>query len=130
MRNLILLLSVVVVASHLSFQAPSVHAQACTDDYMTIDTFVGTIVEIVPAPEPFSSADMLLEGPDNCSPLLMQVLKADAAQCRIGDKRAASLSPIREPRLEHRSCAQHLYAARRRLFLRPVRNLRITFMPC
>jgi hypothetical protein len=29
---------------------------------------------------------MLLKGPDNCSPMWMQVLKRDAAQCRIGDR--------------------------------------------
>jgi hypothetical protein len=65
--------------------APTV-AQTCTDDYMTIDTFQGTLREVAVAPEPFSSADLILDGPKDCSPLLMQVLKSDAAQCRIGDR--------------------------------------------
>src|SRR5262245_29892686 len=86
MRNLLLLASAIAVAAHLVVQTSWVHAQICTDDYMTIDTFYGSILEIVPAPEPFASADILLKGPDNCSPLWMQVLKSDAAQCRIGDR--------------------------------------------
>jgi hypothetical protein len=60
-------------------------AQTCTDDYMTIDTFRGTLRDVAAAPEPFSSADLILDGPKDCTPLLMQVLKSDAAQCRIGD---------------------------------------------
>lgn len=61
-------------------------AQVCVDDYATVEIYVGTILEIVPAPEPFSSADLLIKGPDYCSPLWMQVLKSDAAQCRVGDR--------------------------------------------
>ena len=86
MRVLTSVLSSVVIAA-LGLALPTAtKAQVCTDDYMTVDTFLGTILEIVPAPEPFLSADMLLKGPDNCSPMWMQVLKADAAQCRIGDR--------------------------------------------
>jgi hypothetical protein len=77
--------SIAVAALVLSSPQAS-RAQVCTDDYTTIDTFYGTILEIVPAPEPFISADMLLKGPDNCTPMWMQVLKRDALQCRIGDK--------------------------------------------
>jgi hypothetical protein len=86
MRKLILALSPAVLAAHLVFPSSPTTAQTCTDDYMTVDTISATILEIVPAPEPFASADMLLKGPDNCSPLWMQVLKADSAQCRIGDR--------------------------------------------
>jgi hypothetical protein len=84
MRVLTLVLCSLVAAAHVP--STEAKAQVCTDDYMTVDTFFGTIIDIVPAPEPFVSADMLLKGPDNCSPMWMQVLKADAAQCRIGDR--------------------------------------------
>ena len=86
MRALTLVLCSTVIAARVFVPSTATNAQVCTDDYMTIDTFYGTIVEIVPAPEPFSSADMLLKGPENCTPMWMQVLKSDAAQCRIGDR--------------------------------------------
>ena len=86
MPVLTLPLAAIAVAAFVLASPSATQAQACTDDYMTIDTFYGTIVEIVPAPEPFVSADMLLKGPENCTPMWMQVLKRDAAQCRIGDK--------------------------------------------
>jgi uncharacterized OB-fold protein len=86
MRVSILLSAPIAVAALVLSSPSAIRAQVCTDDYMTIDTFYGTILEIVPAPEPFVSADMLLKGPDNCTPMWMQVLKRDAAQCRIGDK--------------------------------------------
>jgi hypothetical protein len=81
----LLLSSIAAVALGLA-SPPATRAQVCTDDYMTVDTFYGTILEIVPAPEPFVSADMLLKGPDNCTPMWMQVLKRDASQCRVGDR--------------------------------------------
>jgi hypothetical protein len=77
--------SIVVLARALAPSAVE-SAQVCTDDYMTVDTFYGTILEVVPAPDPFSSADIRLKGPQNCTPMWMQVLKSDAAQCRIGDR--------------------------------------------
>jgi len=81
------LLPTAIAAAALVLASPSAtRAQVCTDDYMTVDTFYGTILDIVPAPEPFISADLLLKGPDNCTPMWMQVLKRDAAQCRVGDK--------------------------------------------
>jgi hypothetical protein len=86
MRVLTLSLATIAVTALVLSSPAAIRAQVCTDDYMTIDTFYGTILEIVPAPEPFVSADMLLKGPDNCSPMWMQVLKRDAAQCRIGDR--------------------------------------------
>ena len=86
MRVLTLVLSSIAAAALVLSSPSATRAQVCTDDYMTVDTFYGTILEIVPAPEPFSSADMLLKGPDNCSPMWMQVLKSEAAQCRIGDR--------------------------------------------
>ena len=69
----------------LGSRAP-IEAQTCTEDYVTVETVHGTIVEIVPAPEPFVSADIRLDVPAKCTPLWLQVLKSDAAQCRIGDK--------------------------------------------
>jgi hypothetical protein len=86
MRALILLLSSLVVAACAVVPSAGMNAQVCTDDYMTVDTFSGTILEIVPAPEPFASADVFLKGPENCTPLWMQVLKSEAAQCRVGDR--------------------------------------------
>ena len=86
MRALTVVLSLIVIAACVSGPPAMTQAQVCTDDYMTVDTFYGTILEIVPAPEPFSSADMVLKGRANCTPLWMQVLKSDAAQCRIGDR--------------------------------------------
>jgi len=86
MRALTLVLCSIIAAAHGLVPSTVANAQVCTDDYMTVDTFFGTILEIAPAPEPFVSADMLLKGPDKCTPMWMQVLKADAAQCRIGDR--------------------------------------------
>lgn len=86
MRVLTLLLSSIAVVALVLSSPSATRAQVCTDDYMTVDTFYGTVLDIVPAPDPFVSADMLLKGPDNCTPMWMQVLKRDAAQCRIGDK--------------------------------------------
>ena len=65
--------------------AAPAEAQFCTDDYITVETIVGTIIEIAPAPDPFQSADIFIEGPARCTRMWMQVLKKDAAQCRIGD---------------------------------------------
>jgi hypothetical protein len=61
-------------------------AQACSDDYISVETIMGTILSIDPAPEPFQSADIFISGPDPCKRLWMQVLKTDAAQCRVGDR--------------------------------------------
>jgi hypothetical protein len=85
MRALVLVLSALVIAACALFPSRP-NAQVCTDDYATVDTWYGTILDIVPAPEPFSSADMRLKGPENCTPMWMQVLKSDAVQCRLGDK--------------------------------------------
>jgi hypothetical protein len=85
MRALILALFSLVIAARVFGPSTARSAQVCTDDY-TVETFYGTILEVVPAPEPFSSADILLKGPENCALLWMQVLKSDAAQCRIGDR--------------------------------------------
>lgn len=63
--------------------APS-HAQSCADDYLTIETIRGTIIDIRPAPAPFKSADIYLSGPAPCTRVWMQVLKKDAERCRIG----------------------------------------------
>ena len=60
------------------------HGDSCADDFVTIETVRGTIIEIKPAPEPFRSADIFLSGPQPCTRMWMQVLKVDAEQCRIG----------------------------------------------
>lgn len=59
-------------------------AQSCADDYLTIETIRGTIIDIKPAPEPFRSADIYLSGPAPCTTMWMQVLKQDTGNCRIG----------------------------------------------
>jgi hypothetical protein len=82
------LASLVLVAALLP--APPSRAQFCSDDYVTIDTIVGTILEIQSAPEPFKSADIFLSGPERCARMWMQVLKRDAEQCRVGDRVEAS----------------------------------------
>ena len=86
MHVLTLVLFSIVILARVFASSAATSAQVCTDDYMTVDTFYGTILEVVPAPDPFSSADILLKGPENCTPMWMQVLKSDAAQCRIGDR--------------------------------------------
>ncbi len=86
MRVLPLVLFSIVIGARIFAPSAGRSAQVCTDDYMTVDTFYGTILEVVPAPDPFSSADILLKGAENCTPMWMQVLKSDAAQCRIGDR--------------------------------------------
>jgi hypothetical protein len=65
------------------FPAPAQHA--CANDYLTIQTITGTIMEIKPAPEPFRSADIDITGPAPCERLWMQVLKRDADLCHVGD---------------------------------------------
>ncbi len=57
---------------------------SCADDYVTIETIRGTIIDIKPAPEPFQSADIYLSGPPPCNTMWMQVLKADAENCQVG----------------------------------------------
>jgi hypothetical protein len=64
----------------------SIEAQTCSEDFVTIETVYGTIAEIVPAPDPFVSADIRLSVAAKCTPLWMQVLKSDAAQCLVGDR--------------------------------------------
>jgi hypothetical protein len=58
---------------------------ACADDYLTIETVRGTILEIKPAPEPFKTADIFFTGPSPCDRMWMQVLKTDAERCRAGN---------------------------------------------
>jgi hypothetical protein len=57
---------------------------ACADDYFTVETIHGTILEIKPAPEPFKTADIHFSGPPPCEQMWMQVLKTDAVPCRVG----------------------------------------------
>jgi hypothetical protein len=62
----------------------SAQAQSCVDDYLTIEMVSGTILDIKPAPDPFKTADIYFTGPTPCYRMWMQVLKPDAAPCRIG----------------------------------------------
>lgn len=77
-----------LTAAGILFLAPPAPAtgQTCTEDYVTVETVHGTIAEIVQAPEPFVSADIRLDVAAKCTPLWLQVLKTDVAQCRIGDR--------------------------------------------
>ena len=67
-----------------SMRSTPLRAQSCVDDYLTIETVSGTILEIRPAPEPFKTADIYFTGPSPCDRMWMQVLKPDAARCRVG----------------------------------------------
>src|SRR5215470_14539304 len=68
-----------------SIRSTPLHAQSsCADDYLTIEMVRGTILEIQPAPEPFKTADIFFTGPSPCDRMWMQVLKPDAARCRVG----------------------------------------------
>jgi hypothetical protein len=86
MHALTFVLCFIVIAARVLGPSAATGAQVCTDHYKTVDTFYGTILEIVPAPAPFSTADIRLSSPASCAPLWMQVLKSDAARCRIGDR--------------------------------------------
>jgi hypothetical protein len=79
---------ILLILGSLAVLCPSwrASAQGCSDDYVTIDTVLGTIVAIDLAPEPFKSADIFIAGPQPCTRMWMQVLKTDAAQCRVGDR--------------------------------------------
>ncbi|HEX3483574.1 MAG TPA: hypothetical protein VHT51_00850 [Micropepsaceae bacterium] len=70
----------------LSAAAPTPPPQraACADDYLTVETLRGIILEIKPAPDPFKTADIHFSGPHPCEDVWIQVLKADAARCREG----------------------------------------------
>ena len=74
-------LAVTLLALHPGQRA---NAQSCADDFVTVETIRGTIIDIKPAPEPFRSADIYLSGPKPCTAVWMQVLKPDAEKCRIG----------------------------------------------
>ena len=64
--------------------APPPLRAACADDYLTIETVRGIIIEIKPAPEPFKTSDIYFSGPPPCDRMWMQVLKTDASRCRVG----------------------------------------------
>ena len=42
-------------------------ADSCSNDYVTVETIRGTIMDIKPAPEPFPTADIYLSGPPPCA---------------------------------------------------------------
>ena len=97
MRAVMLVLSSAVLAAQPLFPPLPAAAQACTDDDMSIDRIAATILEIVPAPEPFVSADIRLKGAVDCPRLWMYVLKSEAAECRIGDRVDARGIVVRDP---------------------------------
>lgn len=76
----------IALAMALAVAQPSqrVRADSCANDFVTIETIRGTIIDIKPAPEPFRSADIYLSGPAPCTAMWMQVLKQDAEKCRVG----------------------------------------------
>jgi hypothetical protein len=84
-----LVLVILASLALLRLPEPAGAQGVCSDDYVSIETLVGTIIEIDPAPDPFKSADIFIAGPAPCTRMWMQVLKIDAAQCRIGDRVAA-----------------------------------------
>jgi hypothetical protein len=83
MRLVLMLLAAIAI---LSPPAPSLAQVVCSDDYVSIETVIGTIIEIDLAPDPFKSADIFIAGPEPCTRMWMQVLKVDASQCRVGDR--------------------------------------------
>jgi hypothetical protein len=50
---------------------PPTAARSCADDYATVETIRGTIIDIKPAPEPFQSTDIYLTGPAPCTRMWM-----------------------------------------------------------
>ncbi|HEY4265120.1 MAG TPA: hypothetical protein VGM72_07375 [Micropepsaceae bacterium] len=82
MRRFVPILACFVAAG--SMPAQPARGASCADDYLTIETVRGRILEIKPAPEPFKTADIYFSGPSPCDRIWMQVLKTDAARCRAG----------------------------------------------
>lgn len=76
-----LALAVTVFAAHPANRA---QADSCANDFVTVETIRGTIIDIRPAPEPFRTSDIYLSGPVPCAAMWMQVLKPDADKCHIG----------------------------------------------
>jgi hypothetical protein len=83
MRIAVFLIAVLIVGCALP--ARLARAQSCQDDYVTIETIRGTIIDIKAAPDPFRTADIYLSGPTPCDHIWMQVFKTDASRCQIGD---------------------------------------------
>jgi hypothetical protein len=83
MRGIALLVLALVLVGSPGIR--TARAQSCADDYVTIETVRGTIIEIKPAPEPFKTADIFFSGPSPCDRMWMQVLKTDAERCRVGN---------------------------------------------
>ena len=79
------LAAIVLAATSLAAHRPNPGpAQACADDYVTIENIRGMIMDIKLAPEPFRTADIYLSGPAPCTRMWMQVRKSDSGKCRIG----------------------------------------------
>jgi len=75
-----------LVLTAVSFPPKPGEAQSCADDYLSVETITGNVIEIDPAPEPFKTADIYMSGPNPCTRMWLQALKADASRCRVGDR--------------------------------------------
>jgi hypothetical protein len=60
--------------------------RGCAKSDFSVATVMGTVLRIVPEPEPFRAAniDIRLAGP--CRRMWMEVLKRDAERCHVGDR--------------------------------------------
>jgi hypothetical protein len=87
MRGIAFLVLALALADSLAMRPARAQYQrsACADDYLTVETVRGTILEIKPAPEPFKTSDIYFSGPSPCDRMWMQVLKTDASRCRVGN---------------------------------------------
>jgi hypothetical protein len=85
-----LFLAVAAAAAPPLPSAPLRPVPSCHDDYVTVETVRGRILEIKPSPEPFRSADIFFLAPPPCDRMWMQVLKPDAARCRVGGRIAVT----------------------------------------
>src|SRR5882757_5436263 len=86
-RGIAFLVLALALAGSLALRPARAQFQptACADDYITIETVRGTILEIKPTPEPFKTADIFFSGPSPCDRMWMQVLKTDALRCHVGN---------------------------------------------
>jgi hypothetical protein len=97
MRALVILGFLFIVLAAATLPPDNVRAQSCFDDYVSVETVLGEVIEIRPAPEPFPTADILLSGPNPCERMWLQALKTDAERCRPGDRIQAKGYVTRDP---------------------------------
>jgi|SRR5215831_312436 len=86
MRVFVILGFIFIVLAAATLPAdPGRAQQSCADDYISVETITGKIVDIFPAPEPFPSVDIYMTGPNPCARMWLQALKIDMSACRPGD---------------------------------------------